>query len=227
MALVAGGARKLVVADPDTVETSNLQRQVLFQHADRGRPKARVAAQRIGHADPRVNVRAEVAHVDLAFLRAWRSHTAGNTVVLECTDSPALKFALNDACVDMGLSLVIGGVLGWSGQVMAITPGSACFRCVFEAPPPPELSPTCASFGVIGAAAGTIGFLMALFALRIHRHRRVAGRLQTIDLRSGRCANLAPRPRSSCPACGRRSHGAREPKPSSPGPVPRAKVPPP
>ena len=75
------------------------------------------------------------------------AESSARTVVLECTDDPAVKFAVNDACLTLGFPGVIGGVLGWRGQAMAIDAGRTCFRCLFESAPPAALAPDCATGG--------------------------------------------------------------------------------
>jgi adenylyltransferase/sulfurtransferase len=122
--------------------------------------------------------------------------------VLECTDQPALKFATNDACLAAGVPLVVGAALGWTGQAMAVMAGHACYRCIYESPPPPDTLPTCDAAGVIGPAVGHVGAVMAALALQLAAGTpATAGRLLAIDSRDGRTSALAPRPRASCSAC--------------------------
>ncbi|MCA9687356.1 MAG: ThiF family adenylyltransferase, partial [Myxococcales bacterium] len=126
------------------------------------------------------------------------------TVILECSDSPGLKFAVHDACRGLGLPLVIGGVVGWRGQAMAIDPSMnprACYRCLFEAPPPRELAPACAAVGVVGAVAGVLGQQMAALALALLEggpEDSPAGTLVDFDLLAGRVRRLSPAPRPGC-----------------------------
>jgi len=92
----------------------------------------------------------------------------GRDLIVDCTDSFAARYAVNAACCAAGVALVEGGVLGTSGLVMAIRPGeSACYRCAFPEPPPPGSAPSCAEAGVLGPAAGVIGSLQALEALKL------------------------------------------------------------
>lgn len=218
LGLAAAGARRLVVVDDDAVERSNLQRQVLFATCDLGVPKAEAAARRLRAAAPQalevLPVRRRIdpgAPDDPGQLDALLDEVAEfaaphGLVVLECTDSPALKFAANDACVRRGVPLVIGGVVGWEGQVMPVAGASTCYRCLYEAPPPRELAPACSEVGVMGAAAGHLGWLMAAHAVRLMSgDLAAAGTLTTFDGRSLAPRTLAPRPRAGCPACARRS----------------------
>ena len=88
--------------------------------------------------------------------------------MVDCSDSFATRYAVNAACCRAGVALVEGGVVGLAGLVMAIRPGeSACYRCAFPEAPPPGAAPTCAQAGVLGPAAGVVGSLQALEALKL------------------------------------------------------------
>lgn len=146
-----GGGRLLLV-DPDTVELSNLPRQILFRTEDLGRPKVTAAADalvRRGVPATRIETIAD----------RWRPDLLGD-VVCEGSDNLATKFQVNDACIVAGVPFVIGGVLRHSGQVFPVRPGvDACYRCLFERPP--EDGPTCADAGVLGPMCGLVALLQA------------------------------------------------------------------
>jgi adenylyltransferase/sulfurtransferase len=84
---------------------------------------------------------------------------------------------------------------------MAVRRGSACYRCIYEAPPPPELAPACSEVGVMGSAAGVLGQLMALLAVRLAAGEDAAGELIVADLRQTSVRTLHPGAREGCPAC--------------------------
>lgn len=201
LALAAAGARRAIVVDHDRVEAHNLQRQVLYDVGDVGAAKAEVAARRLApqlRVEPRVQA-LRPAGVP-AFVAALRGAEAG-VVVLECTDQPALKFAFNDACLAHGVPLVIGAALGFAGQVLAVAQGCACYRCVYEAPPPDHEIPRCDEAGVLGAGVGHVGMLMAHLAVRLSEgDASVAGRLLALDLLRADVRALAPALRAGCPA---------------------------
>ncbi len=201
LALAAAGARHAIVIDHDRVEAHNLQRQVLYDVGDVGARKAEVAARRLPalHVEPRVQA---LAPADApAFVAALPST---GVVVLECTDQPALKFALNDACLARGVPLVVGAALGLRGQALAVVAGRACYRCVYEAPPPDDEVPRCDQAGVLGSGVGQVGMLMAHLALRLCAgDHDVAGQLWALDLLDARVRCLAPAVRAGCPAHGR------------------------
>src|SRR5437763_1347203 len=92
----------------------------------------------------------------------------GADVVVDCSDSFATRYLVNDACCAQRVPLVEGGVLGFSGMVMAIRPGdTACYRCAFPTPPPEGSVPSCREAGILGAVAGVLGSLQALEALKL------------------------------------------------------------
>jgi adenylyltransferase/sulfurtransferase len=125
----------------------------------------------------------------------------GWDVVVDGTDSFDAKFLLNDACVRAGIPLVHGGVVRFTGQLMSVVPGSACYRCLFEAPPPAGIAPSCQEAGIVGAFAGVIGALMAEEALAILDGRpRLAGTLLVVDGLEDRRRRITIRQRPGCEA---------------------------
>ena len=178
-----GGGRLLLI-DDDAVELSNLPRQILFRTADVGRLKVEAAA------DALVRRGVPAARIDTIAAK-WRGELAD--VVCEGTDSLATKFAVNDACVDADVPLVIGGVLRHEGQVFPVVPGGPCYRCLFEAPP--DDAPTCADAGVLGPTCGVVAALMARCARALAIGERPEGvwlvpsmRVLTLRPRPGCCA---------------------------------------
>jgi molybdopterin/thiamine biosynthesis adenylyltransferase len=151
LALAARPGTVLRLCDPDTVELSNLQRQVQFSTADVGRSKVAALA---GALAARGEVKVEV--VQEAFTAATApTLLAGVDVVIDGTDSPETKFLVNDLCVAAGIPFVIAAAIRWGGHVIAVRPGQdGCYRCLFESPPADAAS--CSSAGVIGPAVGII-----------------------------------------------------------------------
>jgi molybdopterin/thiamine biosynthesis adenylyltransferase len=199
LGLRMAGARTVLVVDPDRVEASNLHRQVLYDLGDVGAPKAEVAAARLRAAG--LDARAEVRRLAPDQAEAFVAALPSDAIVLECSDAPALKFACNDACVRQRRALVLGASLGLRGHAIAVVPGSACYRCVFETPPPLELVPSCAAAGVLGTAVGSTGFLQAHLAAAIAADPgtpEVYGRLFELDLARGTVRTLAGRQRPGC-----------------------------
>jgi molybdopterin/thiamine biosynthesis adenylyltransferase len=191
------------IVDDDLVEVSNLNRQILHRTKDVGRPKVQSARDALRRRWPTLNVetlraRVEADNVD-AVVRGW-------DVVVDGTDSFDAKFLINDACVRAGVPLVHGGVVRFSGQLMSIVPGSACYRCLFEAPPPRAVAPSCQEAGIIGAFAGVIGALMGDEALAILDGKpRLAGTLLVVDGLEDHRRKVALKPRPGCEAHALRS----------------------
>lgn len=202
LGLVGAGARHVGVVDCDAVDATNLHRQVLYDLGDVGAPKVEAAARRLRALDPRLQVEPIPLRLDERTLSSLLAAQPPGTVVLECSDQPDLKFLVHDLCGEHHLDLVIGGVQRWGGQAMAVRHGAgACFRCVFEAAPPAELAPSCAAVGVLGAAAGALGFMMAHLAVALDAHQDVAGTLVALDLRELRPQQIRPARRAGCPGC--------------------------
>jgi adenylyltransferase/sulfurtransferase len=193
-ALLARG-RGVAIVDDDRVDVSNLQRQILHRTVDVGRQKVDSARDALGRRWPELGVETHALRVDAD--NAARLF-AGYALVLDGTDGVATKMLINDACVAVGVPLVHGGALGLGGLVMPVVPGSACVRCLFEAPP--EELATCQEAGVLGAAAGVLGALMAEAALAILDGR--PAELVSYDARTGMRRRPLPRPRAGCSACG-------------------------
>jgi molybdopterin/thiamine biosynthesis adenylyltransferase len=200
--LAGAGVGRLGLVDDDDVELSNLHRQHLHFTPDVGVPKAESAAAKLRFLNPDVLVEAYRVRLDADSAAGL---VAGHDVVVDCSDSFATRYAVNAACCAAGVALVEGGVLGTSGLVMAIRPGeSACYRCAFLQAPPAGSAPSCAEAGVLGPAAGVIGSLQALEALKLltdFRPPALGGFLQ-VDLADPAFLRVAVVRRPDCPDCG-------------------------
>jgi len=162
--LAAAGVGTLGIVDGDKVELSNLQRQIIHFTKDISKPKVVSAADKIQALNPDVKVNAIEEHV---FADNIREIIHGYDFVVDGTDNFAAKFLINDACVLEKISYSHGGILRFTGQTMTVIPGvSACYRCVFTAPPPHNAVPTCSQAGVLGAIAGMLGTIQAAEALK-------------------------------------------------------------
>ena len=157
--LAAAGVGHLGLVDFDTVDVSNLQRQVLHGTADIGRPKLDSARDTIADVNPHVHVEAypERLTSDNA-LRIMR----GYDVVADGTDNFPTRYLTNDACVLLGVPNVYGSVIRWEGQASVFaTADGPCYRCLFRDPPEPGLVPSCAEGGVLGVLPGLVGMIQA------------------------------------------------------------------
>jgi molybdopterin/thiamine biosynthesis adenylyltransferase len=196
--LAAAGVGVLGLADPDVVGLSNLQRQILYATAEIGRAKVDAAAARLHALNPHVQVEAHAVRVDAANAAGV---IAGYDLVLDGTDDFAVRFAVSDACVAAGVTLVSGAIGRWTGQV-GVFSAKPCYRCLVpEAPPEAE---TCAAVGVVGALAGVIGAMMALEAVKLITGAGdpLSGRLLIYDALSAETRTVRIGPDPACPVCG-------------------------
>ncbi len=161
--LVAAGVGEVRLVDGDRVSLDNLQRQVAFTEGDIGLAKAAALAAHLRGLNSAVSVTAverclDPELPDEVFDRA--------DLVLECSDSPRLKFGVNDFCVARRLPLVVGGAIQWQGQLVRVSPGGPCYRCLFGAAPA-QAEVTCRQAGVFGPVVGVIGAAQALEGLKL------------------------------------------------------------
>ena len=203
--LAAAGVGKIGLADFDAVDVSNLQRQVLYDTNDVGRPKVDVARERLAALNP---------HVDVAVFpkRLTRDNVRtvfeGFDVVLDGTDNFATRYLTNDACYLLGKPNVYGSIYRFEGQVSVFQRGKGpCYRCLYPAPPEPGLVPSCAEGGVLGVLPGVVGALQATEALKLLLGigRSLAGRLLLYDALALSFREIALARDPACPLCGDRS----------------------
>jgi molybdopterin/thiamine biosynthesis adenylyltransferase len=200
--LAGAGVGRLGIVDDDEVELSNLHRQHLHFTPDLGVPKAESAAAKLRFLNPDVVVEPYRVRLDPTTAAGL---VAGQDLVVDCSDSFATRYAVNAACCAAGIPLVEGGVAGLSGLVMAIRPGeSACYRCAFPEPPPPGSAPSCAEAGVLGPAAGVVGSLQALEALKLLGGvgSPLLDAFLQVDLADPAFLRVAVQRRADCPDCG-------------------------
>lgn len=200
--LAAAGVGRIGIVDSDPVELSNLQRQPLHFTPDVGTNKAGSAAAKLGVLNPEVTVEPYPVRLDEANAAAI---VAGADVVLDCSDTFATRYVVNDACCAAGVPLVEAGVIGFEGLVMAIRPGeSACYRCAFPSPPPADAVRACRDYGVLGPVAAVVGSLQALEALKLLAGvgEPLLDRFLQFDGRDVSHLVVATSRRPDCEACG-------------------------
>jgi molybdopterin-synthase adenylyltransferase len=162
--LAAAGVGRLGLVDDQRVELSNLNRQIVFEECDVGRPKVEAAASRLRLMDATLQLDAREENVRASNVAAL---FADYDLVVDGTDAFETKFLLNDAAVLLRKPLVHGAVLQWGGQVTTVLPDRPCVRCLFQEPPEPGDVQTCEEAGVIGAASGVVGSVQAEEALKV------------------------------------------------------------
>jgi len=196
--LAAAGVGAIFLADPDVVDRSNLQRQVIYAEDDIGQAKAEAAADRLAALNPHIFV----AGYNGAFEAGNADELIqGVDLVLDGTDNFETRFTVNAACVRHGKPLVSGAIGRWTGQV-GVFGAQPCYRClVAEAPPDAE---TCVAVGVVGALAGVIGSLMALEAIKliVGAGEALTGRLMIYDALAGETRTVKVAGDPECPVCG-------------------------
>lgn len=200
MYLAGAGVGRLGIADDDTVEVSNLHRQLLHFTPDVGTPKTESAASKLRFLNPEIIVEPYQVRVDETNAAGL---VEGQDLVVDCSDSFATRYAVNKACCEAGIDLVEGGVVGWSGLVMTIVPGAtACYRCAF--PTEPADARSCAEAGVLGPAAGVIASLQALEALKFLTgvQPTLVDEFLSVDLATLETIRVNVRRRADCPDCG-------------------------
>ncbi len=163
--LAAAGVGRIVVIDPDRVDTSNLQRQVLYVSSDQGQNKAESAARRLLALNPMIRVEAIAARFDRSnALELVRSVD----LVVDGSDNFPTRYLVNDACVIAGRPFVYGAIQGFEGQLSVFNlAGGPTYRCLFPEPPEPGTVPNCAEAGVLGAVTGLIGTVQACEAIKV------------------------------------------------------------
>ena len=184
--LAAAGVGKIGIVDPDTIDRSNLHRQVLYSEADLGLYKAKVAALKIQAINPHTEVDCFTFALDHEnALELFESYD----LILDGTDNFPARYLINDACVLTGKTLVQGAVSQFEGQIAVFnrlredgTRGPN-YRHLFPTPPPPESVPNCAEAGVLGVLPGIIGSLQAVEAIKVILDYEVAldGKLMLFD----------------------------------------------
>lgn len=199
--LAAAGVGVLGIADADTVDLSNLQRQILHGTADIGAAKVESAARRIAAVNPEVEV---VTHREYLTAATIGAVVSQYDFVVEGVDNFPSKYLVNDACVLAGVPVSMGGILQFVGQTMTVLPGrTACYRCVMGEPPTGKV-PTCASAGVFGAIAGMLGSIQAAEALKfVTGVGQVLGdALLCFDAKAMDFMKSPARRDPACPLCG-------------------------
>ena len=200
--LAAAGVGTLGLVDFDVVDTSNLQRQILYSTRDAGRRKLAAAAERLNDLNPALQI---IRHEEpLSSANALRI-LGGYDVVIDGADNFPTRYLVNDACVLLGKPNVYGSIFRFDGQASVFArKDGPCYRCLYPEPPPPGLVPSCAEGGVLGVLPGIIGTIQAAEAIKLILGvgETLAGRLLTLDALTMQFRTLRLRRDPSCPVCG-------------------------
>jgi molybdopterin-synthase adenylyltransferase len=201
--LAAAGLGTLGLVDPDRVELSNLQRQIVHTTAELTQRKVESAKAKISKLNPDVEV--VVYPVRLEEENA-AGIFAGYDFIVDGSDNFSTKFVVNDTAVRMGIAFSHAGIVRLQGQTMTVLPRkSACYRCLFEEPPPPGEILNCQQAGILGAVAGTIGSIQATEAVKYLAgidEGLLTDRLLTYDAKSMKFRTVDVKRNVNCAACG-------------------------
>jgi len=200
--LAAAGVGTLGLIDDDVVELTNLQRQILYSESDLGRGKVQVAAERLAPLQHEVRIDMHPIRLDagnaMEILR-------GYDIVIDGNDNFPTRYAVNDACVLLGIPNVYGSVLQFEGRVSLFVPGKGpCYRCLHAEPPPPGTVQNCAEAGVLGVLPGVVGSLQAAEAIKwiCGIGEPLTGRLLVIDMLETSFQEFAVTRNPGCALCG-------------------------
>jgi adenylyltransferase/sulfurtransferase len=200
--LAAAGVGTLGIIDPDRVELSNLQRQILHATGDIGRQKVQSAQAKLHQLNPDVQIK--------IYPVRFEAGNAGEIAsdyqfIVDGSDNFDTKFLVNDVAVRLGIAFSHAGIVRLQGQTMTVLPRqSACYRCLFHAPPPPEEILNCQQSGILGAVAGTLGTIQATEAIKYlagFEDGLLTDRLLTYDARRMKFHTVEVTRNRACPAC--------------------------
>lgn len=203
MYLAAAGIGRIGLVDFDTVDYSNLQRQLLHGTEDVGRLKGESARDTIKSLNPNVEV---VLHSTRLTSENAMEIIRGYDIVVDGTDNFPTRYLTNDACVLLGKPNVYGSIFRFEGQASVFAPhlGGPCYRCLYPEPPPPGMVPSCAEGGVLGVLPGIIGCIQAteILKLALGRGHSLVGRLVLFNALDMKFRELKLRKDPQCPICG-------------------------
>jgi sulfur-carrier protein adenylyltransferase/sulfurtransferase len=199
--LAAAGVGRIGLVDFDTVQASNLHRQVLYSEEDLGKKKVEIAKSRLQRINPHTRVEAYDTKLDstnaLEILRDY-------DIVIDGTDNFPARYLLGDACVLLDKPDVYASVFRLDGQMTVFAKSGPCYRCIYPEPPPPGTVPSCAEAGVLGVLPGIMGSLQAAEALKLILHigESLIGRLLVLNATEMSFTEIKVGKNPECPICG-------------------------
>ncbi len=199
--LAAAGVGTIGLADGDKVDITNLQRQIIHSMEDIGRNKTASAKARIAALNPDIKVETHESWIDASNIEGVIKNY---DFVIDGTDNFSDKFLINDACVIHKKPFSHAGVLTFHAQTMTYLPGSTCYRCVFDAPPPLGALPSCSEVGVLGVVPGIVGAVQSAEAVKyiLGIGDLLVNKLLTIDITTMNFRSIGLRKNAQCPVCG-------------------------
>ncbi|MEM3397136.1 MAG: ThiF family adenylyltransferase [Thermoplasmata archaeon] len=195
--LARAGFGKIRIIDRDLVETTNLQRQILYTEKDVGKAKAEVLAKHLMRINSEIKVEGVVGDFNSS---NGESLLEGMDVVMDCTDNLATRFLLNDICVKHSIPWIYAGVLGTSGMTYNVVPGGPCFRCIFPAMPRTPL-PTCETAGILNTVPVLFGCIQVTEAMKIVLDKEQRKTLAFVDLWNFEIQEIEVSQNPECKTC--------------------------
>jgi molybdopterin-synthase adenylyltransferase len=196
--LAAAGIGQLSICDGDTVDHSNLQRQVLYTPEDCGEPKVKCAQQRLNALNPETQINIYNDKV------SWQILAHDYSLVLDCTDNLAARQLLNAHCHQQKIPFVSASALGWEGQLVAFDFGynsSLCLNCIIDKDSPEPMM-NCGNSGVVGPVLGAMGSMQATTVIRILLgYFQQHGQVQRYDGKAGQWLVLRAQADEGCAVC--------------------------
>ena len=205
MYLAAAGVGTIGIVDFDTVDVSNLHRQVLYGTEDVGAKKASVAAARLAAMNPNITIH---AHETMLTATNAEAILSGYDIIVDGSDNFLTRYLVNDVALRLGKPVVFGAIFRFTGQLSVFgLPDGPCYRCLFPEPPDPSEVPSCAETGVLGVLPGVIGMLQATETIKLITGigEVMKGRLLMYDALAMRTSELRFERVPDCPACGHRA----------------------
>ena len=200
--LAANGVGNITIIEPDNVELSNLQRQIVLDSESIGKPKGEVAKKRLEKLNPDVKVEVIAGRFERGNARRI---VARHDMVIDASDNFATKFLVNDACILENKPFSIGSCLSYHGQVSTYLPGKGpCYRCLFKDVQDGNV-PTTAEAGILGSVPGIIGAIQATEAIKVilKKGATLSGRLLLVDALDMDVQIICFSKNDACPACGK------------------------
>ena len=199
--LALAGVGTVGIVDFDTVDVTNLQRQILHHNDDVGRPKVESARETLLAYNPDLNV---ALHEEPITSANAMGIMKGYDIIINGADNFPARYLVNDAAYLSGKPLVDGSILMFDGQATVFLPGQGCYRCLFPSPPPPGEVPSCAEAGVLGMLPGMVGTIQATETAKLILGvgTSLASRLLLIDALDMEFRTVKVRRNPDCPLCG-------------------------
>ena len=196
--LAAAGVGQLSLCDPDVVELSNLQRQILYRESDCDRYKVECAERELRALNPHIGVNRYTDEISQELIQ-------DHDIVVDCTDNLAARQLINSACYKHKIGFVSASALGWEGQLVAFdfaAHDSLCLNCIIDRDSPEPMQ-NCSNSGVVGPVLGAMGSLQATTVIRmLLGYFQQHGEMQRYDGKAGRWLSLAASAKQGCVVCG-------------------------